>query len=456
MSALYFLALLIMSLHQNTETVTTGTVPVMPKRNIETPSTVYKLTQEATAQTAKFVVITLVENIQTTHVSIEHLNEDSQELRKRDNDLKLPHRSINEQEKDMNYESDNDERFRNLAKDKFIPKIQKKDPLVEISNKFGNQMEAQPQNLADNHIANNKPEEIEQIQNPDQSFNEEQHIAIRKPKPNLRTWFGMPPPVIKHQEQESPKENEPVEKPVDKAAQEYYKLRPTRVNAFDFKFISAGVNICKEDELVYLVVLVLTTYYDIDTRETIRETWGSIAQTEIWPGIDGKIKGIKVVFMFGNPGNHYVKQAIIKDESDRYGDIIVADFTDSYYNLTYKVMMGLKWTSEYCRQANYIVKVDDDMFLHIVNLIRFLRTRHYTDNGEVIGYRNTIPKVLRTGIWGVPWDVFPFTRFPNYTNGNCYVIEGRIVPNMFKAAERLPYLFIEDAFFTGKFNFFAI
>ena len=41
------------------------------------------------------------------------------------------------------------------------------------------------------------------------------------------------------------------------------------------------------------------------------------------------------------------------------------NFLDTYYNLTYKSVMGHLWVSEFCRQAELVVKADDDIYVDL-------------------------------------------------------------------------------------------
>ena len=63
----------------------------------------------------------------------------------------------------------------------------------------------------------------------------------------------------------------------------------------------------------------------------------------------------------------------MKRESIKYKDIIMENFIDSYGNLTLKTMMGLKWASRYCGRAKFVYKVDDDMFVNVQNLLKYLQ-----------------------------------------------------------------------------------
>ena len=46
-------------------------------------------------------------------------------------------------------------------------------------------------------------------------------------------------------------------------------------------------------------------------------------------------------------------------------DLVQGNFLDTYYNLTYKSVMGHLWVSEFCRQAELVVKTDDDIYVDL-------------------------------------------------------------------------------------------
>ena len=56
-------------------------------------------------------------------------------------------------------------------------------------------------------------------------------------------------------------------------------------------------------------------------------------------------------------------QRSLEEESQEYGDLVQGDFLDNYYNLSYKAIMGNIWAAEFCSQAEFLVKTDDDMFV---------------------------------------------------------------------------------------------
>ena len=49
-------------------------------------------------------------------------------------------------------------------------------------------------------------------------------------------------------------------------------------------------------------------------------------------------------------------------ENRKFGDIVQGDFVDSYNNLSFKGIMGNLWVAEFCEQAEFVVKTDDDLY----------------------------------------------------------------------------------------------
>jgi len=49
------------------------------------------------------------------------------------------------------------------------------------------------------------------------------------------------------------------------------------------------------------------------------------------------------------------------------------DFVDTYHNLTYKGVAALRWVDAYCSHATFVLKTDDDIFVNMFSLVRFLK-----------------------------------------------------------------------------------
>ena len=73
-------------------------------------------------------------------------------------------------------------------------------------------------------------------------------------------------------------------------------------------------------------------------------------------------------------------QKKIYKESEKYEDIIQGDFIDTYHNLSYKAVMGNVWVSEFCEQAEFVVKADDDQFFDVYEV--YFLTRAYLNSSD--------------------------------------------------------------------------
>ena len=142
-----------------------------------------------------------------------------------------------------------------------------------------------------------------------------------------------------------------------------------------------------------LLILVHSRPGSWGKRAAIRQTWASAEMRQR--------HGFRVLFVFGDVRRHEADtlakslQHALEAESRQFGDILQTDFEDTYANVTLKALSGLDFaTGEAkgassnhgvrgtagekpafsCRDAfHYVAKVDDDVFLNINNVAKYLR-----------------------------------------------------------------------------------
>ncbi|CAK9301399.1 unnamed protein product [Gordionus sp. m RMFG-2023] len=114
---------------------------------------------------------------------------------------------------------------------------------------------------------------------------------------------------------------------------------------------------------IFLMAVVHTAPDHFNHRASIRETWGSIKKYFNY--------NLNVVFLVGTTSIEHLQNQLV-NESQTYGDIVQASFVDSYQNMTYKTAMGLKWISYHCPHAEFVLKIDDDIYVDIFHLISML------------------------------------------------------------------------------------
>jgi len=130
-----------------------------------------------------------------------------------------------------------------------------------------------------------------------------------------------------------------------------------------------------------------------------------------------------------------------------HGDLLVADFRDSYRNLTLKVLRGLRWVRDNCAQVKFILKADDDTFVNLPLLVTFLLERGRENSVYGFPYFSAIVK--RKGRWAVPQTTYPFSKYPVYMSGTGYVLSKDAAEKIVEASSSIPLIPIEDAFITG-------
>lgn len=232
-------------------------------------------------------------------------------------------------------------------------------------------------------------------------------------------------------------------------------------------------NICNQPPFV--LFMVPSAINNTKERESIRRTWGQWAkgyvskmpskedqtlhQNNLKP--EKKINVLelqdppprrsKLVFLLGTTQGKNPISDIVQEESRIYGDILVEDFVDSYTNLTLKSVFLLKWVHENCPTAKFVMKVDDDIFVNVINLQQTLMNKTITKTPLLTGTLicGARPIHDQWSKWYTPQYMFREGKYPNYLSGTGYVFSGDLVEPLLNAALSTPYFHLEDVFITG-------
>ncbi|XP_078266994.1 UDP-GalNAc:beta-1,3-N-acetylgalactosaminyltransferase 1-like [Rhinoraja longicauda] len=192
----------------------------------------------------------------------------------------------------------------------------------------------------------------------------------------------------------------------------------------------------------FLVILVATRPNEVEERRAIRVTWG---QKRMWLG-----KKVLTLFLIGkdserwNPG----KQSI-GEENVQYGDIISQNFIESYNNLTLKTIMGFQWISEFCPKAEYVMKVDSDVFVNVKHLVHFLLKTNKTISSQFFTgfpFINTKPHRGSFAKAYISKTDYPFSVYPPYCSGLGYVLSGELSLKIYEMMGHVKPVRFEDVF----------
>ena len=104
---------------------------------------------------------------------------------------------------------------------------------------------------------------------------------------------------------------------------------------------------------------------NFERRDSIRETWIRHLSQELHH--QHLIDVVGIVFFMGQTGNKSI-QARIEKEAIQYEDILQFAMMDGYYKLSSKAAAFLNWINNYCDEVDFVLKIDDDVYVQVQNL----------------------------------------------------------------------------------------
>uniref|UniRef100_A0A914VK81 Hexosyltransferase n=1 Tax=Plectus sambesii TaxID=2011161 RepID=A0A914VK81_9BILA len=135
-----------------------------------------------------------------------------------------------------------------------------------------------------------------------------------------------------------------------------------------------------------------------------------------------------------------------------FKDVILTDIQEDYENLSLKTFVALVFKEKYCRETEWLLKLDPDTEVSVDNLIQLITLKEGMTNA-IFGYLHRDPGVVRNSSskWYIPFITYPNARSPTYPTGGAYLMSSD-VPRKLIAAHMLckyPYIPIEDMYFAG-------
>ncbi|XP_040580925.1 beta-1,3-galactosyltransferase 1 [Lepeophtheirus salmonis] len=201
------------------------------------------------------------------------------------------------------------------------------------------------------------------------------------------------------------------------------------------------------------LIVIHSRLESFDTRKVIRDTWGKVLKK--------LSNNSSYIFVIGREeslsnGNRKILDTEITD----HGDILQEDFIDSYYNLTLKSIISLKFLTRtviWTKKPRRFLKIDDDVFLNIPLLLKSvfspaLWCKEPYLGGVILG--NFTPNALSPtarvlGKWGVPSYMLERKQYPAFLSGSTYLFSFATGNCLFEEAFNLPYFHLEDIFITS-------
>uniref|UniRef100_H3B2U6 Hexosyltransferase n=1 Tax=Latimeria chalumnae TaxID=7897 RepID=H3B2U6_LATCH len=211
----------------------------------------------------------------------------------------------------------------------------------------------------------------------------------------------------------------------------------------DFKLIINQPNKCKKAQGdLFLLIAIKSVVEEFERREVVRKTWGK----------EGLLNGVQIqsLFLLGIPKNQTALplwKSLMNYESQTYGDILMWDFLDTFFNLTLKEINFLKWASTFCPNTKFVFKGDTDIFVNMENIVDFLSGQNPVEDfflGQAIFYAQPIR--LKKSKYFIPEMMFGQPAYPTYVGGGGFLMSGYTMKRLYQACQQVELFPIDDVF----------
>lgn len=211
----------------------------------------------------------------------------------------------------------------------------------------------------------------------------------------------------------------------------------------NFKYVIDSKYICKtnaEQKEIDLLILITSAHENYERRFALRKTW--LSQTKKNTG------NVRYAFLLGKVTTASAGKLVWK-ESKKFHDMIKEDFFDTYHNLTYKTIMGMKWASRKCANAKFVMKTDDDMYINIDALLKSIKSRETELQRNIGGHCDEMGKVpIRDtkSKWYASRKSFARDIYPSYCSGTAYVTSMSVAKTLYSISATVPFFHLEDVY----------
>lgn len=151
----------------------------------------------------------------------------------------------------------------------------------------------------------------------------------------------------------------------------------------------------------------------------------------------------------------YITQKAIESENRHFGDIVQGNFIEAYRNLTYKHVMGLRWSSSHrCIKSKFIIKMDDDIVVDFFYLINYMNDPKFSamNNRQFLAgyvFSNVVPIRRQQNKWYVSSNEYDGNVYPDYLSGWMYITTPFTARALVTAASHSKFFWIDDTWITG-------
>lgn len=197
---------------------------------------------------------------------------------------------------------------------------------------------------------------------------------------------------------------------------------------------------------ILLLLFVKSSPENFKQRQAIRNTWGN--ESFAWLELGASIRILFALGIHPNVRQRAAVQSALLQEDQAYEDLIQGEFMDTFHNLTTKLILQFHWGHQYCPQAQFFMSADDDIFIHMPNLVKYLHRQSGARDMWVGHVHRGAPPVRRKeSKYHVPEGLYPWPSYPDYTAGAGYIVSADVAAKIYRATLALnPSMYIDDVY----------
>jgi hypothetical protein len=160
---------------------------------------------------------------------------------------------------------------------------------------------------------------------------------------------------------------------------------------------------------ILFIAFVIVAPHFFEKRDLIRSTWGN----------KNISADFKIIFSIGMSNNETINRQIEEEHKINKDILQINNFNDDYYNMTIKIVKSFKWITQYCSNAKYILRINDDVILNTLSLIDHFKRLPYKTN-QAFGFALYNAAVNRdlSHKFSVSEKIYPKSTFDDYVDGN--------------------------------------
>lgn len=220
-------------------------------------------------------------------------------------------------------------------------------------------------------------------------------------------------------------------------------LYPVTINA---PYLIENPELCSTVKKLSVLVIVHTAPSHFKRRLAIRQTWTNDSYYQA-------LGSVRVLFLLGRVKDPAL-QLEIEHEFKQHKDLLQGDFIDAYRNLTHKGVMGYKWIAERCRNAQFILKVDDDITVNMYKLFTEILPKYKGKSKEILCNHIHPGTMLiireKKSKWYVNENHFRGEKFyPRYCSGFMVLFTNDAIPAIYRSALLTPFFWVDDVYLYG-------